>query len=152
MWRVLTAYLHRLRVRRYRRRIEHALALTDRGEVRTDGLRLNRICNRLEIESRARDIHPWDRDLPLERRARVFVEQSLADTEAAISRLFVSLPQVDVIDLTVLEPASKATMIAGTVHRSDLENNRRLLSVKMRLRELGLRYSDCPDHYLNYYH
>jgi hypothetical protein len=87
-----------------RRRIERALALHVRGEVRSDGLKLWRLSNRLEIEWRARDIHPWDRHDPPDKRASLFVRQSLADTESAITRLFQALPQVDMIALTVWSP------------------------------------------------
>jgi hypothetical protein len=124
----------------YRGRIERVLARIGRGEVRSDGLRLNKVCSRLVIQWRARDIHPWDHSFPLERRASALVEQTLADTEAAISELFEALPQVDVIDLTVLGPASETTMMAGTVHRSVLTGSQRFLSVRMRLRELGVDY------------
>jgi hypothetical protein len=141
MWQSLTARLERWKLNRYHRRVERALALADRGAVNRDGLRLNRASNSLEIEWHARDIHPWDGDLSHERKARLFVEQSLADTETAISRLFLAFPQIDVIDLTVLEPSSKTAIIAGTVHRSAWESNQQLLSVKMRLRELGVRYA-----------
>jgi hypothetical protein len=140
MWQILKSCLHRLKLLMYRGRIERVLARIGRGDVRGDGLRLNKVCNRLVIQWRARDIHPWDRGLPVERSAAALDEQTLADTEAAISRLFEALPQVDVIDLTVLGPASEATMLAGTVHRSVLSGSRRLLSVRMRLRELGVDY------------
>src|SRR5471030_1222940 len=120
MWQILKNCLHGLKLRMYRGRIGRVLARIGRGDVRRDGLRLNRICNRLEIQWRARDIHPWDRSLPLESSAAALVEQTLADTEAAIARLFEALPQVDVIDLTVLGPASETTVLAGTVHRSVL--------------------------------
>jgi hypothetical protein len=140
MWRTLRACLPRLMLRRYRRRIEHVLALVGRGEVRCDGLRLNQVSNRLEIQWRARDIHPWDRDLPRERRAPIFVEQSLADTETAISRLFETFPELDVIDLSVLDPESEFTMIAGTIDRSAWTGNRRRVSLRMRLSDLGVRY------------
>jgi hypothetical protein len=140
MWQILKNCLHGLKLRMYRGRIGRVLARIGRGDVRRDGLRLNRICNRLEIQWRARDIHPWDRSLPLESSAAALVEQTLADTEAAIARLFEALPQVDVIDLTVLGPASETTVLAGTVHRSVLTDSRRLLSVRMRLRELGVDY------------
>ena len=146
MWRTIKTALNRLRYRRYLGRIERELALIGRGQVRCDGLRLNKICNRLEIQWRARDIHPWDRSLPLESRATALIEQALADTEAAISRLFEALPQVDVIDLTVLDPASDTTMMAGTVHRSVLTGSRRFLSVRMRLRELGIDYRLAGSH------
>src|SRR5579864_776789 len=74
---------------RYKHDIERALALHLRGEVRSDGLNPTSLATHLEIEWRARDIHPWDRGLlsPAQR-AAAFVKQSLADTEAAIYRLF----------------------------------------------------------------
>jgi hypothetical protein len=140
MWRVLQAILWRLQGRQERRRIEHILRRIGRGQARRDGLRLDKVSHRLEIQWRARDIHAWDRDLPFERRASTFVEQTLADTEAVIAGLFESLPQVDVIDLAVLEPESDRTMMAGTVCRSSATNHRRLLSIKMRLSELGVQY------------
>jgi hypothetical protein len=68
------------------------------------------------------------------------VEQTLADTEAVINGLFESLPQVDVIDLAVLEVESDHTMMAGTVSRSVATDHRQLLSIKMRLSELGVQY------------
>jgi hypothetical protein len=43
----------------------------------------------------------------------LFVEQSLADTEAALERLFTSLPEIDIIELTVLDPVSKQKIMAG---------------------------------------
>ena len=148
MWRILRTSLHQLKLRTYRRRIEHILALNRRGEVRRDGLRLHKICSRMEIQWRARDIHPWDRDLPTEKRAGLFVAQSLADTEAVISELFGALPQVDVIDLMVLHPASDAAMMAGTVHRTALAGERpHLLSIRMRLTELGVRFRLVDTHF-----
>jgi hypothetical protein len=140
MWQVLRGCLHRLKLLTYRGRIERVLARVGGGGVRSDGLLLNRVYNRLEIQWRARDIHPWDRSLPLEERRATFVEQTLADTEAAISELFESFPQVDVIDLVVLGPASQSPIMAGTVHRSVLSGARRFSSVRMRLSELGVDY------------
>ncbi len=66
--------------------------------------------------------------------------QTLADTEAVIAGLFETMPQVDVMDLAVMEPASGTTIIAGTVNRSDVARNQHLLSVGMRLRELGVKF------------
>ncbi len=140
MWRILEDKLRDWKIDRCRRRVERALGLNLRGEVRRDGLKLTHFQNRLEIEWRARDVHPWDRDLPPERRMPLFVEQVLADTEAAVSRLFEKLPVVDVIDLRVLHPDSGTVIIEGTVFRSTLNRNRHLLSVKMRLLELGISY------------
>jgi hypothetical protein len=129
-----------LRHRWYRRRIERILGLVGRGEVRCDGLQLNKVCNRVEIHWRARDIHPWDRNLPAERNAAALVAQTLADTEAVIGGLFETMPQVDVMDFAVMEAASDTTIIAGTVSRSDVARNRHLLSVGMRLMELGVKF------------
>jgi hypothetical protein len=147
MWRAIQIALRRLQAGWDRRPIERALKLIGQGDVRSDGLRLDRACHRLEIRWRARDIHPWDRDLPRERQAAVLAELALADTEAAIMQLFEALPQVDVIDLAVLEPQSDRTMMAGTVSRpaairvdEGAIGSRRLLSVKMRLSELGVQF------------
>jgi hypothetical protein len=103
--------------------------------------------NRLEIEWRARNVHPWDRDLPPRQRLPMFIEQALADTEAAVSRLFDTFPQVDVIELRVLEPASETAIMEGTVYRSALNKDRRLLSVKMRVLELGINYRLVGSHF-----
>lgn len=141
MWRLLATFLRKLDLWWYHHSISHALALHLRGEVRRDGLTINYVCNRLEIQWWARDIHPWDRNLPPETKAPLFAKQALADTEAAISRLFEALPEVDVIELTVLEPTSETIILSGTVHRSALSTARHdLLSVGMRLRELGVSY------------
>jgi hypothetical protein len=139
MWRALQTVLRRWHVRWDRRPIERALRLIGRGDVRSDGLRLDSACHRLEICWRAREIHPWDRHLPRERQAAVFAELALADTEAAIMELFEALPNVDVIDLTVLEPASDRTIMAGTVSRPVANDHRHLPSVKLRLNELGVQ-------------
>ena len=117
--------------------IRRALALHRRGEVRPDGLEASKICTRLEIQWHARDVHPWDRDLSPDRRARLLVEQALLDTEAAVRRLFAGLLHVDSLDVSVLG-ANDAVLVTGTVHRSSLASSERLLSLRMRLRELGL--------------
>jgi hypothetical protein len=147
MWRVLKAVLRRLHGRRDLRRIESVLNRIGRGQVRRDGLRLYQVRSRLAIQWRARAVHPWDRNLPLERSALAFVEQTLADTEAVILGLFDKLPQVDVIDLAVLEPESDRTMMSGTVSRSVLARPTGLLSVKMRLYELGVQYRLAGSHF-----
>jgi hypothetical protein len=154
MWRPLRMLLSRLDLWHYHRRIKQALALHLRGEARRDGLTVDNVSSRLEIRWRARDIHPWDRHLPRYEREVMFAEQAMADTEAAVVRLFERLPEVEVIDLSVVEPASETLIAAGAVHRSDLNAPRpRLSSVGMRLREVGIRYcfalpgnSDFPEH------
>jgi hypothetical protein len=141
MWQPLKRYLRKAELLLYRRKVKDALALNRRGEVRSDGLMLENVHHRLEIRWRARDIHPWDRDLPIYEQQTLFADQALADTEAAIVRLFDRLPQIDVIEIGVLEPTSETVIAEGTVHRSDLIAARpRLLSVGMRLRELGMQY------------
>jgi hypothetical protein len=143
MWRRLENLMHRLDNARYRRGAEQALALHLRSEVRNDGLTLKKLSTRLEIEWWARDIHPWDRNDPPERRAWLFFRQSLADTEAAITRLFQALPQIDAITLTVLERNSEGVIMAGTVHRSTPEPHASL-SVGMRLWQRGITYRTVP--------
>jgi hypothetical protein len=141
MWRPLKSFFRKSDLWRYHHRINQALALHLRGEVRRDGLTLDNACSHLEIRWRARDIHPWDRDLDKYEKELMFAEQALADTEAAVFRLFDKLPEVDVIELSVLEPESETLIAAGTVHRSDINATRsHLSSVGMRLREIGVKY------------
>jgi hypothetical protein len=154
MWRPFQLLLSKLDLWRYHYTIKRALALHLRGEARRDGLTVDAVSSHLTIRWRARDIHPWDRHRPRYEREVMFAEQALTDTEAAVVRLFERLPEVDVIDLSVVEPASEILIAAGTVHRSDLSAPRpRLSSVGMRLREVGIRYcfalpgnSDFPEH------
>ena len=148
MWRILKNSLRRLRLLIYRRRIAHALALNRRGDARSDGLRPHAIRTRIEIEWRARDIHPWDRDSPPQEKAQLFVAQSLADTETVISELFEKLPQIDVIDLIVRHPVSDAPIMAGAVPRAAVTSEqRRSESIRMRLSELGVRYRLTDTHF-----
>jgi hypothetical protein len=135
MWRRMAKLIQK----RYRRKIERALALHLRGEVRRDGLKLKKLSNRLEIEWWARDIHPWDCNDSPDRRAWLFFRQCLADTEAAVTRLFQALPQVDVIALTVLERNSESVILSGTVDRCAAEPDAEL-SVGMRLWQRGIMY------------
>ncbi len=139
MWRRLENLIQKVDTLRYRRGVERALALHLRGEVRGDGLQLYKLTNSLEIGWRARDVHPWDRDDPPDRKALRFVRQSLADTEAAITRLFQNLPQVDVIALTVLDRNSENVIMTGTVHRTEAEAHA-YLSAGMRLWMRGVKY------------
>lgn len=124
----------------YRRSINAALALHRRGEARPDGLRATKICNRLEIDWHARRIHPWDSDDPQDVKRESFVRQSLADTDAAIRRLFQMLPHVNTIKLRVLDPESEAELIAGTVCRADASQPCHEISAGMRLRAYGIRF------------
>jgi hypothetical protein len=139
MWQLFRRGFHELRLRAWRGRIERALALAGRGAVGRDRLRLKSVWNRLEIEWAARDLHPWDSDRPSPERAQLFADQCLGDTEEAIRTLFAAMPQMDVLELKVVAPESDAVLLAGTVHRSALAEDRRLSSVRMRLDRLGVR-------------
>jgi hypothetical protein len=136
---ILQRLLHGIDRIRFRRNLEQALALNHRGEVRPDGLLLKDSRNHLAIVWQARLIHPWDQDLPEAQKASSFVEQCLADTDAAVSRLFERLPSVDVIEVSVLEPSSQCTIIAGTVSRWEFEQLASL-SPGMRLKQMGMSY------------
>jgi hypothetical protein len=141
MLHVLEALLRKIDAYRYRRNVECALALHRRGEVRRDGLNPVNIATHLEIEWRARDIHPWDRSiLSRAERSTAFVKQSLTDTEAAIHRLFAALPHVDVISLKVRDQISENVIISGTVSRLAILAENEELSIGMRLMYLGLTY------------
>lgn len=139
MKQIIDLLLRRFDTWRYRRNVKCALALHLRGEVRRDGLKAEALCHRLELRWRARDIHPWDRQrVSALERAPLFWEQTLVDTEAAIFRLFETLPVLDVLYLTVVDHTSENVIVSGTVDRSMLNQGRNLLSVRMRLCELGV--------------
>ena len=139
MWRRLANLMKRFDCARYRRGIDRALALHMRREARRAGLTLKRLSHRLEIEWCAREIHPWDRNKPEHERASLYSQQSLADTESAITRLFEAMPQVDVIDVTVREHDSENVIMAGSVDRSAAGGDPGL-SVGMRLWNRGITY------------
>jgi hypothetical protein len=123
---------------RARRRALKALAL-NRNEARTDGLSLTHLRNRLEIEWRARDIHPWDRGVSSSRAAQLFAEQCLRDVNAAVERLFDSFAEVDVIELKVFDPSSGAPILLGTVIRAET-HKAKSPSPGMKLKQLGVNY------------
>jgi hypothetical protein len=125
--------------RLYRRNVYDALALQHRGEVRGDGLEITHITTQLEVEWWARELHPWDRFAPPEKAAVRFVQQSLADTEAAIARLFHASPMLDVIHLRVLDRHARCLIIEGVVHRSSVVTDPSL-SIRMRLVQSGVRF------------
>jgi len=123
-----------------RRRVRKALALTPRAFVRHDLLVVCAFSAQIRVEWRSRDIHPWDADLPADRRAALFREQALCDTDAAIVRLFQILPDLDTIEIRVLEPHADRLLLAGTVERQDVVAARSLSSPGMRLKVMGVRY------------
>jgi hypothetical protein len=139
MWQTYLTFLHWLKPELYRQRIERALALNRRGEVRDDGMRLRSATTRMALQVWARDVHPWDRDRPEDQKRALFTDQMLIDTEAAVSRVFRALPHLDIVELVVLDPHSGDALIAGVVERDTWRRPRSLLSVRMRLGELGLR-------------
>jgi hypothetical protein len=140
MRRIIHSLFAKLGSYRYRRKVRRALDLYLRGEVRRDGLQLTSMCSSLEIEWRARDVHPWDRDSSRDERRAMLVSQTLLDTDAAITRLFDLLPYVDVLQIRVLGADSDAPILGGTVTRSSLEEVRYGLSIGMKLREMGITY------------
>ena len=134
----LKGFLLKRKESRHWKVIQNALALQHRGEVRRDGLVLTRASHHLEIEWRARDVHPWDRASESEEREFLFAEQSLADTDAALSRLFNELPEIDVIEFRVTRPDSDQRVLAGTVERSARVPRTRAASTRTRLWHRGV--------------
>ena len=132
------------------RAVRSALALPPRGGIRNDVLILKslRVSGRcLQLEWRARAIHPWDRDLPPSRQAELFSEQALQDTDAAIIRLFRMLPDIEEIKLQVVKPmAFGGVILTGVVHRETALAPEPPPSLKQRLITLGVRYKMGGDH------
>ena len=126
--------------------VVEALALHRRGEARTDDLQLMDLAVRMIVRWRAREIHPWDRDLPPARAARKLSQQCLSDTEAVLERLFVACPEVDVIEVEVVEPNAdgERRVIFGSVRRDEFAQWHPL-STDMRLRLVGLHYRLVDD-------
>jgi hypothetical protein len=95
----------------------------------------------LKVSWRARDIHPWDRDLSEERIAPRLVDQTMHDAEDAIERIFKAFPEAGTLDLKVLmkEPDCNQVIMAGRVMRSEL-GRFASVSIAMRLRMLGINY------------
>ena len=144
----ISALRERFRLWHWRRSVTNSLALHRRGEARKDGLLLVDVRQKLEISWRARSTHPWDCNLPDTRKEAAFVEQSLADTEAAIQRLFRTFPGADVLDFKVFDVESDRVLIEGIVSRLDLAEMEALAhtSIRMRLRQLGIKeYLSASD-------
>lgn len=107
--------------------------------MRPDGLSLNHLRNSLEIEWRAREIHPWDRNLPAIHVAQLFAEQCLDDANAALERLFLSIPEIEVIEFKVIGPETSAPILTGSVSRREVMTVN-AMSSGMRLKKLGVKY------------
>jgi hypothetical protein len=103
--------------------------------------------HRLKLEWRARDVHPWDRDLPLAEQAELFSEQALQDTDVALIRLFQGLSEIEQIEFQVLKPDGFGDVIlAGVVDRERALDPEQPLSLRMRLLMLGVTYQMADDH------
>ena len=130
---------------RLRSLVSEILALGPRAFVRNDRLILSELVACLRLEWRARDIHPWDRDLPVDQRAERFREQTLSDTDAAIERLFRTMPEIETVEIRVVEPrAPNAVILSGTVARKDVLATREMVSPLMRLMMMGIQYQSKP--------
>ena len=121
------------------RKVERALSLNQRGEVRSDGLQLTSAKLTLRIDWLAREIHPWDRNLPAQQAERLLTQQCLDDADAAITRLFAEIPVLDTIELCVRRDISRPPILRGTIHRDSLRGNH-YASTGMRLRAIGLSF------------
>jgi hypothetical protein len=109
-------------------------------------LRVRRITGQLQVEWHARDVHPWDQDLPLERRAELFTDQTIADTDTVVTTLFRLLPEIGTIAVQVRTPEADGDVIlAGTINRASIAACRPVLSARMRLKMMGLRYGMSDD-------
>jgi hypothetical protein len=137
----LQTLLKKLVADSFRAGIKRALALHRRGEVRPDGLTLTRALHHLEIEWRAREIHPWDRGCSPQEEMRLFTEQCFSDTEAAICRLFGALPVIDVIQFRVIHLNSEDQLLEGTVARSALKQAKSDAPARARLWQMGVNVS-----------
>lgn len=119
--------------------VSQALSLRRRGAIGNDGLVVRNLSARLRVQLLARPIHPWDRDRPANERSELFVQQCLEDVSTTIPNLFRSMPEIDEMEITVLDPRRKTAIIAGVVKRIDaLTSN--CLSVGMKLKAMGLTY------------
>jgi hypothetical protein len=110
-------------------------------------LHLTRVTGRLHLEWQAREIHAWDRDMPAERQAELFCEQTIGDADAALTTLFRILPEIDAIVVQVVEPwPAGRVILAGTVLRETVLGSSLPSSPRMRLKMYGLRYEIVAGH------
>jgi hypothetical protein len=134
----LKNFLQRYKAIRQHHAIQRALGLQHLGDGRRDGLTLNRASHRLQIEWQARGVHPWDRTPDSEQQDHLFAEQSAADADAVLTRLFEQMPAIDVIEFRVIHPETGLLMIAGTVDRSVPVAETRAVSGRTRLWRRGV--------------
>ncbi|TMB00906.1 MAG: hypothetical protein E6J70_09260 [Deltaproteobacteria bacterium] len=134
-------------MKRFRRMVTKALAVGSRGFIANDVLLLSKLSTQVQVEWRTRDVHPWDRNVPPDQRAELFREQTLHDTDAAILRFFQLLPDLDAIEIRVLEPhAPNRLILAGAVARRDAMATRSLSSPGMRLKTMGIKFRTNGGH------
>jgi len=117
--------------------VRSALALPPRGGVFRDTLRLEALTTHMQVTWIARPLHPWDRDLPVFEQEEAFGVQCLQDVDVAISRLFERFELVASLDVVVLHPVSRTSILTGCVLRHEFADAKRL-SVTMRLKMVGL--------------
>ena len=120
--------------------VSGALSLRPRGAMGKDGLVVRNLSARLRMQLLARSIHPWDRDRPSNERNELFVQQCLEDVSIAIPKLFHSMPEIDEMEIVVLDPRSKTPIISGIVKRSDALAANGFTSAGMKLRAMGLAF------------
>ena len=134
-------------MKRFRRMVTKALAVGSRGFIANDVLLLSKLSTQVQVEWRTRDVHPWNRNVPPDQRAELFREQTLHDTDAAIRRFFQLLPDLDAIEIRVLEPhAPNRLILAGAVARRDAMATRSLSSPGMRLKTMGIKFRTNGGH------
>lgn len=119
--------------------IRRALALQPRGAVRNDGLTPINSTQQLSIEWRARGVHPWDADCTSEEAELLFKQQSIADLDAGITRLFAELSWIDEIRFRVFPPDSEELLFEGTVARPSVMDARGDVCARKRLWRMGVR-------------
>ena len=120
--------------------VSRALSLRRRGAIGNDGLVVQNLSARLRVQLLARPIHPWDRHRPANERSELFVQQCLEDVSIAIPNLFRSMPEIDEMEVTVLDPRSKRAIITGMVKSGDALDADHCSSAGMKLRAMGLAY------------
>jgi hypothetical protein len=124
-----------------RNRVIKALTLAPRGAIANDWLQLRQTSLTLKVEWQARDVHPWDGDLPADRRAELFTTTLMADTVVAIRQVFKGVAEVDVVQIRVLAPnEAEKTVLEGTVCRDDVDAAQACSSPAMSLKLLGLQF------------
>jgi len=130
-----------LRARPLRPIADKALALTPRGLFAHDRPLLKKVSGQLQVEWLARSVPPFERNPDEERQEQLFCEQTLDDTSAAIVRLFELLPEIERIEIRVVQPWSPDTLIlSGIVHRQAALASRSVASPGARLQSMGVRY------------